>query len=155
MPPRRSTRGSPSSNRIAELFSGAMDNTGPANPNRLDDRHLLVRPVRPLLLADVSRLVMLTHPIDLMMDLALGRPAMAVVAGATTSLTSLMRIVPTMTSTRRHFSTLSRPPISLCSSNLARILRLRTRPFCSAATGQERTEQACDAGGHSQLRRHR
>ena len=72
---------------------------------------------------------MLSLPIDLTMDLALGRPALAVVVGAPTSLIVLMRMVPTMTSTRRHFSTLSWPPISLCSSNLARILRLRTRPF--------------------------
>ena len=34
MPPRRSTRGSPSRNRIPELFSGAMGNSAAANPNR-------------------------------------------------------------------------------------------------------------------------
>ena len=34
MPPRRSTRGSPSGNRIPAVFSGAMGNSAAANPNR-------------------------------------------------------------------------------------------------------------------------
>ena len=83
----------------------------------VDVRHLLVIPVPPVVLADVSLWMRPPHPIDLMMDLTLGRPAMAVVAGALASLIILMRMVPTMTSTRRHFSTLSRPPVSLCLSN--------------------------------------
>ena len=120
MPPRCSTRGSPTGSRIPALFSGAMDNSGAANPNR---RGRLpssgagtpgARARRRLALGAVA------HPIDLMMDPALGRPALVVVADAPTSMTGLMRMVPTMTSTRRHFSTLS-PTLSLCLSNLARI----------------------------------
>ena len=44
-----------------------------------------------LVLAIILHWVLLPHPIDLMMDLALGRPALAVVAGAPTSMTRLMR----------------------------------------------------------------
>ena len=47
------------------------------------------------------------------MDLALGRPALAVAAGALALLIVLMRTVPMTNSTGRHFSTLPRPPTSL------------------------------------------
>ena len=85
--------------------------------------HLLV-PVRPVVvvLTDVSRWVLLAHPIDLVMDLALGRPALAVVADPQTSMTSLMRMVLTMTSARRHFFGLAPAP-QLATKMMAPVIR--------------------------------
>ena len=52
----------------------------------MDDRCLLVRPVFPVVLADVSLWVTMHHLINLMMDLALSRSTMAVVAGVLAAL---------------------------------------------------------------------
>ena len=119
--PRRSSRGSPPAEaRVPAPFSVAVDN----QPQRVlvvvRVRHLLVTPARPVVLTDVSIWMVLAHPIDPTMDLALGRPALAVGAGAPISMIILMGMVMTTTSTRKRSLALSRPLISVCSSNLAR-----------------------------------
>lgn len=78
-----------------------------------------------MVLADGSLWVRPPRLIHLMMNLALGRPALSVVAGALASLIFPMRTIPMTNSTRRHFSALSGPPISLCSSSLARFLKAK------------------------------
>ena len=107
----------------------------------VDAHHLLVWLVLPMVLTDISLWMRLPHLINLIMDLVLGHLAMAVVAGALTSLVILMRMVVTMVSTQRHFSTLAQPLISLRSNYLVSILRPRMRPFrfCSNKSRMNRT----------------
>ena len=91
-------------------------------------------------LIKVSIWVLLALLIDLMMDLALGRPALAVVAGAPTSRASLVRKTLTTISTRMRFWTLSRPLINLCSRSLQLIFLAKDETI-SVLQQQAKTKQ--------------
>ena len=99
MLPHHPTCGSPTGSQA--LFSGVMDKSGVANPNRR--RHLpssgggLPRGCSACRRLALGAATQVAHPVDLMMDLTLGRPALVVVADAPTSLIILMRMIPTMT----------------------------------------------------------
>ena len=87
----------------------------PRNPVAAGDHQLQepVRPAPPPDLVDAWIWLRMVRPIDLMMDLALGRPALAVVTSAPTSKANLLRTAPTTITTRMSFSIPSRPPSNL------------------------------------------
>ena len=112
----------------------------------MGDHHLPVMPEPPVL-TDGSLYVRLPRLLHLMMNLALGRPTLAVVAGALASLIILMRMTLMTNSTRRHFSTLSRPPVSLFFNRWARSLRPKKGQYL-LCTAEDFREKLVDARGH-------